>query len=335
MRKMHGFDQNKPSFDNYSHNPNFTLLKVGAHVIVEMEWEGEICYMGQGDIDSIREDPFANFNPARRKYLTKLKNFKDFDPPRMKDDALRDMLHNIQDYNWTDDIRPIPKEVFDVIISKCNTTNPNSISPVQVPLAFGSVDVILNKEESEVLEFKTTMVTPVDPNKNLMDLQEKLAKVTTREESVKLKSEIETVKKELIKNVELEIVETIAAFLNGHGGTLVVGIKKGYDKKNFVFGIEPDYETLKDWDGWYLHLVNLVKNQLGDATLISRNINVRYDKKDGKTIARITVTPKGKAAWINAGPRKEDRLPVRNGPRTDLLSGKHAAEYIVRHGLQT
>lgn len=333
MKKRHGFDPSGPSFDNYSNNPNFPLLAVGVHVIVEMEWEGEICYMGYGDIGSIRKDQFANYNPVRTKYLTKLRNFTAFDPPRMKDEHIRKMLQGIKNYNWTDDIRPVPKEAFDVIVSKCTTPDPNSDFAVQMPLALDSVDVLLSKDESEVLEFKATMITPVDPNDTLIELQEKLRKSTNKLESIKIKGEMDTVKKELVKNVELEVIETIAAFLNGDGGTLVLGIKKGKDKRNFVFGIETDYEVLKDWDGWYLHLVNLVKKHIEDVTLVSRNINVRYDRKDGKTIARITVTPRGKATWILVGARKEEKLPVRNGPRTDLLSGKGAADYIVRHSL--
>lgn len=299
-----------------------------------MEWEGEICFMGYGTIESVKENQFANYNPARKKYLTKIKDFTAFEPPRRKDDQLREMLLSIPDYNWTDDIRPITKEVFDIIIRKCAEPDPKSRRRLPVPIALDSVDVILSKQESVVLEFKGTMMTPIIPSRKIQNLEDQMTKSTTKADSVKLRNEIQTIRNELVKDLELEIIGAVAAFLNGNGGTLVVGVIKGKDNSNDICGIEPDYKSLKDWDGWYLHFTDLVKKYMDDVTLIPRNINVRYDKKDNKTLARITVTPRGKATWIPVGPRKDERLPVRTGPRTELLSGKQAVDYIIRHGLQ-
>jgi hypothetical protein len=71
------------------------------------------------------------------------------------------------------------------------------------------------------------------------------------------------VRKEMQKRLNKEVPETIAAFLNTKGGTLVIGV----DDHGTTLGIEPDFEycqkNKQDADGWLLSLKTVIINALG------------------------------------------------------------------------
>lgn len=76
------------------------------------------------------------------------------------------------------------------------------------------------------------------------------------------------------------IVKTIAAFMNTHGGTLLVGV----DDRGHPVGIESDYPHVKgkDRDGWELWLTATVKNALGP--IAATDVPVRFCTMDRQTI---------------------------------------------------
>ena len=83
------------------------------------------------------------------------------------------------------------------------------------------------------------------------------------------------------------VVKTIAAFMNTHGGTLLVGV----DDHGQPVGIELDYPFVKgqNRDGWGLWLTAAVKNALG--TIAVTDMLVRFCVFDSQTVARIDVCP--------------------------------------------
>ena len=83
------------------------------------------------------------------------------------------------------------------------------------------------------------------------------------------------------------VIKTIAAFMNTHGGTLLIGV----DDHGRPAGIELDYPLVKgrDRDGWELWLTAVVKTALG--TVAATDLPVRFCTIDDQTIARIDVRP--------------------------------------------
>lgn len=68
------------------------------------------------------------------------------------------------------------------------------------------------------------------------------------------------------KALEKVIVKTLAGFLNGRGGALLIGVEDA----GIVVGLGADYDTLrkKDRDGFELHLRELVVRDLGEAASV-------------------------------------------------------------------
>jgi serine/threonine protein kinase len=125
------------------------------------------------------------------------------------------------------------------------------------------------------------------------------------------------------KKLRWEVTKTIAAFLNSHGGTLIVGV----DDSGSVLGIEADFAYVgrhHDGDGWLLSLKDVTINALGpevwnvvDATL------VQYE---GKTVAVIRCPERSVETW-----HQEDRTEhfyIRASNATEELHGSSQLRYI-------
>ncbi len=98
--------------------------------------------------------------------------------------------------------------------------------------------------------------------------------------------------------IEWAIVKTVAAFMNTHGGTLLIGV----DDKGQPVGIEEDYRFVPSHnrDGWELWLGNLISTTLGKVE--AAEVTPRYGELDGKTVVYIKLTRS--ATPIFASPTK-------------------------------
>ena len=87
------------------------------------------------------------------------------------------------------------------------------------------------------------------------------------------------------KELEKVAIKTMAGFLNGHGGTLLIGV----DDAGAAVGISADYGTLKkqDRDGFELHLQQLVARDLGEAA--SSYLTITFHEIDGHDVCQVTV----------------------------------------------
>jgi AAA+ ATPase superfamily predicted ATPase len=151
---------------------------------------------------------------------------------------------------------------------------------------------ILSKDESTNLEFKSSLRWDVRENK---------------------------------KNEELEIacLKTIAAFLNTHGGTLIIGV----DDEQNVLGLEQDYQTLK-WpnkDGFERHLYSIVKSRIG--TEFCELFTVGFPIAKGFEICKVVVQPTAIPAFVD-----REKLYFRTGNSTDFAkTNQDAYKYIISH----
>jgi serine/threonine protein kinase len=157
--------------------------------------------------------------------------------------------------------------------------------------ARADIEQLLTSDESARLEFKASLREPVDRN-------------PADKRPVG----------ELRRAIEREVVETLAAFLNTDGGTLIIGVK---DDRT-ITGVEVDYPWVKprSRDGWCLTFDHLVNHQLGAEVM--NCINLRLEPWHDHTIAVIRCQPRQEPTWVG------DELYVRCTASTEKLSTRHA-----------
>jgi hypothetical protein len=159
-----------------------------------------------------------------------------------------------------------------------------------------SIDDLVREGESEELEFKATL---------RWDLA--LARVN--------------------KRLEDAIVKAIAAFANGQGGTLLIGVAND----GSIAGLEHDYVSLEgDRDKFEVHLRNLLNQKLG-AVFVTNRARITFPTPSGREICQVEVQPATKPLFIevadNNGQRAE-RFYVRSGNSSQELSPSEASAYV-------
>lgn len=120
------------------------------------------------------------------------------------------------------------------------------------------------------------------------------------------------------EKMHLSALKTIAGFLNAKGGTLLIGVADDGE----VLGIKADGFPNEDKMG--LHLVNLVKDRIGEVFLPYVHLNFE-DQGDGRVLV-VRCEPGPKAAFLKDG--KEMRFFVRGGNATAELSGGSVVDYV-------
>jgi predicted HTH transcriptional regulator len=129
------------------------------------------------------------------------------------------------------------------------------------------------------------------------------------------------------KRLNKEVTETIAAFLNTSGGTLLIGV----DDAGTTLGIKPDFEYCQkekqNDDGWMLSLKTVITNAL-NADVWSA-IRVSLVPHRDKMVAVILCPRRASQTW-----HYEDggeSFYIRTGNATAELRGHRLVEYIREH----
>lgn len=174
------------------------------------------------------------------------------------------------------------------------------------------LDYYLEKEESDVLEFKASLSVDIDrlllgdgKNKQNNDL------------------------------INQGVLKSIVAFLNSKGGHVVVGVaeedkyKKADEERiseyaakhgKLLLGIDIEYS--KDgWDGYQLRLTELIQNRIGSDVIDGEMIRFLALEHDEKTYCVIEVTPSEDRQYLN------DSFYVRRANKTDRLKGAEVDRY--------
>jgi type I restriction enzyme, R subunit len=96
--------------------------------------------------------------------------------------------------------------------------------------------------------------------------------------------------------VEQVIVKTVAGFLNGRGGTLLIGVT---DDRRPV-GLDDDYELVRprNADGYVGWLDTMLENALGHVG--AHRVEIRIDVIKGCDICRIDVPASTRPIWVEA-----------------------------------
>lgn len=130
------------------------------------------------------------------------------------------------------------------------------------------------------------------------------------------------------KKLEEVILKTIAAFANGQGGTLLIGV----DDDGKILGLEGDYHALggANRDKFELHLRNLLNGNLGMAFVTSK-IKVSFPLIGESEICQVDIQPSTKPLVISVKDKNgqpQEKFYVRSGNSSQELSLNEMQAYL-------
>lgn len=146
-------------------------------------------------------------------------------------------------------------------------------------------------------------------------------------EKVEFKSSLRWDRKEDRVNKKLEqvVVKTIAGFLNGQGGTLLIGV----DDAGTIVGLAEDYSTLKkpDRDDFELHLQQILAHDLGEAAAAAF-LTINFHELDGKDLCQVSVEPSDHPIFVDN--KNEAVFNLRIGNLTKPLPVNETVTYVQK-----
>jgi hypothetical protein len=119
------------------------------------------------------------------------------------------------------------------------------------------------------------------------------------------------------EKMHLACLKTIAGFLNAKGGTLIIGVADDGE----VLGLDNDGFPNEDKMG--LHLVNLVKDRIGDVFL--PYVHAHFEDQNDMRILVVRCEKGPKPAYLKDG--SQQRFFVRGGNSTVELAGASILDY--------
>ena len=141
---------------------------------------------------------------------------------------------------------------------------------------------------------------------------------------VELKSTFKWDIKEQRPNKSLEdvILKTLAGFMNGDGGTLIIGVADDGE----ILGLEDDYniQKKKDKDGFEQGIMASVSSKLG--TDACQYLQLVFHNVQGKEVCRIITAKSHRPIYIEDS--KSTKFYLRTGVSTRELNVQEAVEYI-------
>ena len=134
-------------------------------------------------------------------------------------------------------------------------------------------------------------------------------------------------------NPKLEdvIIKSIAAFSNGRGGTLLIGVRDNGE----IAGLDGDFISLKknDSDYFEIHLRNLLNQQFG-IPFITQNLIIEFPVIEGKEICAILIAEGSEPVYITTTDKhgnKTEKFYVRSGNSSqEIQSLKEITGYISK-----
>jgi hypothetical protein len=117
------------------------------------------------------------------------------------------------------------------------------------------------------------------------------------------------------------IMKSLAGFLNGRGGTLLIGVSD----EGEILGLEPDYQLLKkpDRDGFEQALITAVANHLGGD--LSPYLQVVFHRSHDKEVCRVITEPAPRPVYLEQS--GAPKLYLRSAATTRELNVKEAIAY--------
>jgi hypothetical protein len=122
------------------------------------------------------------------------------------------------------------------------------------------------------------------------------------------------------EKIYLSALKTIAAFLNAKGGNLLIGVADDGE----VLGLDADAFPNEDKMG--LHLVNLIKDRIGEVFL--PYVHPHFEDLEGQRVLAVRCERGPKVAFVKDG--NLQRFYVRGGNATVELTGSAVTDYAKK-----
>lgn len=180
---------------------------------------------------------------------------------------------------------------FNEFLNNITTTSEESVSM--------NVEELINQGENSSLELKTTLRWDLKSN-------------------------------QINKKLEEVVLKTIAAFSNGEGGTLIIGVTDEGD----IEGLHHDYSTLNngDKDKFEIHLRNLLNKEFG-VDFSTNNLSITFPEINDKELCMIEIKAGLKPLYntsTEANGNKTQKFYVRSGNSSQEVSLNEIADYISK-----
>ena len=120
------------------------------------------------------------------------------------------------------------------------------------------------------------------------------------------------------KTLEDECLKAICAFSNSGGGILYIGV----NDQGKILGLENDIRTLhkKNYDGFLLHLNNIIRERLG--SVLSSTINTKFIK-DNVCLVKVEISPE--PVYLD-----QSKFYIRQNNQSCELHGNEIHKYLER-----
>ena len=183
-----------------------------------------------------------------------------------------------------------------ILVKELNKFLENITETIQEDVHFDILEMIQSGENHHV-EFKTTLRYDMRENK-------------------------------VNKGLEETVLRTIAAFSNGQGGTLILGVTDDYE----IMGLENDYNTLSNGtkDGFELHLRNLLNHAYG-IEFASQSLQISFPIVEEIEICVIEIKPWYRPLFSEMSDKygiKHEKFYVRSGNSSPALPMHEITTYI-------
>ena len=227
-------------------------------------------------------------------------------------------------------------KLADGYLNEVSEKFPNSLKLQSIPedkelWKLENFELFLDKRRSILaseLNSFLNQITETTSDETTLDIKEMIAQGETHEVEFKTTMRFDLREQKTNKKLEEVILKTIAAFSNGQGGTLIMGVTDDME----IVGLENDYNTLKDGtkDGFELHLRNLVNSAYG-IEFASNNLIVKFPLIDESEICVVDIKPGLKPLYTKVTDKngqKSDKFYVRSGNSSPELPITEVASYI-------
>lgn len=184
----------------------------------------------------------------------------------------------------------------------------------------------IKEEESETLEFKSSLFTPIPDEKKLKRLEE-LQKIEKLTEANKI--EISKINGDLAKKAVIHsALKTLVAFANHKGGSLLIGV----DDHKKILGLEREYKTLakkdQNRDGFGKYFDALISTYIGDSfsSLMERK-TLKFPEGD---VLIVNIKPSNQEVFLlkNEEGKDVEQLYIRNLSSSKELIGTELVKFI-------
>ncbi len=211
-------------------------------------------------------------------------------------------IHILNDKIFTGEFGDFTKHLENQLLKKFRELSEKKIPPEQPKTdeQIVSVRELIQRDESEGLEFKSSMSWDYKENKANK------------------------------RAMEFPVAKTVSAFMNHDGGVLVIGVDDNKD----ILGLAKDFSTFEKptRDTFEQNFTNMIENFLGREN--TSYAKIRFETLNGLDIAIVELKKSLHPVFLKSE-GKEDTFYIRSGNSSRPLNVRQATVYINDHWPKT